>query len=301
MTDAHLLRARIALSQNNLAAAKAKRDAALELIQRHGYGRAAPEAAVLNAEIACAENAANRDAAIAAAVTAIRGEPYHDERTGITIDGGWWGLLPRLELLLSAADPRLADLRSARDAYNAGRDAYLRSTLAKDVEGTIPVTIPSQPILALTFGKRKTAPSPTPAFRRELSEALVRAGYKPLDETPIDEQRNDTRNYLKQKREAESPEEELDLPEIPDELLDQVLADATACKAIETMLEKAGVKEPLKTLPRENQRQAVADFIATLEKLKEDAPADTPPQPARKKRRHWWWPFGRSDSTRHKP
>ena len=54
----------------------AKRDAALELIQKHGYGRAAPEAAVLNAEIACAENAASRDAKIAAAVTAIRGEPY---------------------------------------------------------------------------------------------------------------------------------------------------------------------------------------------------------------------------------
>ena len=90
---------------------------------------------MLNAEIACAENAANRDAAIAAAVTAIRDEPYHDERTGITIDGGWWDLLSRLEMLLSAGDPRLTDLRAARDAYNAERDAYLRSTLAKDVEG----------------------------------------------------------------------------------------------------------------------------------------------------------------------
>ncbi len=82
--------------------------------------------------------------------------------------------------------------------------------------------------------------------------------------TPIDEQRNERANYLKQKREAESPEEAPDLPEIPDELLDQILADATACEAIETMLKKADIKEPLKTLPRENQRQAVAAFIATV-------------------------------------
>ena len=56
--------------------------------------------------------------------------------------------------------------------------------------------------------------------------------------------------------------------EIPDELLDQVLADATTCEAIETMLNKAGVKEPLKTLPRETQRQAVTAFLVMLERLK---------------------------------
>jgi hypothetical protein len=190
MAQAHLLRARIALSQNSLAAAKAKRDAALELIQSHGYGRAAPEAAVLNAEIACAENAANRDAAIAAAVTAIRGEPYHDEGAGIAIDGGWWGLLPRLELLLPAGDPRLADLRAARDAYNAGRNAYLAAEEA-DLQAK----------LAKEWEEEDRALA-DPNFRRELSEALVRAGYKPLDETPIDEQRNDARQYLEQMRKA---------------------------------------------------------------------------------------------------
>ena len=184
MTQAHLLRARIALSQNNLPAAKRKRDAALELIQRHGYGRAAPEAAVLDAEIACAENAANRDAAIADAVTAIRGEPYHDERTGITIDGGWWGLYPRLELLLPAGDPRLADLRVARDAYNAERDAYLRSTLASDVEGYHPADDPIAAYLGVDVWEEEDRALADPDFRRELSEALVRSGYKPLDETP---------------------------------------------------------------------------------------------------------------------
>jgi hypothetical protein len=50
--------------------------------------------------------------------------------------------------------------------------------------------------------------------------------------------------------------------------IDQVLADTTACEAIETMLKNAGVKEPLKGLPRETQRQAVAAFMVLLEKLK---------------------------------
>ena len=163
MTQAHLLRARIALSQNNLAAAKAKRDAALELIQRHGYGRAAPEAAVLNAEIACAENAANRDAAIAAAVTAIRGEPYHDERTGITIDGGWWGLFRASNCCFPPVIPALRTCAPPATPTTPSATPISAPPSPRMWKATIPVTIPSQPILALlTFGKRKTAPSPTP-------------------------------------------------------------------------------------------------------------------------------------------
>ena len=137
------------------------------MIERHGYGCATVDLAVLDAEIACADNAKDREAAIAAAAKAIRGEPYRDERTGIAIDGGWWGLLPRLEALLPEDNFGMARLRLARDHYNDERDDYLRSTLARDVEELpIPVTIPSQAILALTFGKRKTAPSPTPPSPR---------------------------------------------------------------------------------------------------------------------------------------
>ena len=111
---------------------------------------------------------------------------------------------------------------------------------------------------------------------------------------PLDQRREAARQYLKHKREAESPEEAPDLPEIPDELLDQVLADATACEAIETMLEKAGVKEPLKTLPRETQRQAVAAFLAKLEKLKgnEAAPSHAPPDRGRHRRWSLSWIVG---------
>ena len=132
--DAHLLRVRIALSQANLIAAKEKREDAAKLIEKHGYGKAKPELALLDAEIACAENAANREAAIESAFTAIRGKPYHDKRTGRTMDGGWWGLLPRLELLLASHDIRLAEFRDARDAYNAERDGYLKAEGAKYLE-----------------------------------------------------------------------------------------------------------------------------------------------------------------------
>ena len=94
-------------------------------MKKHSYLKAEPELAVLDAELACAQNADNREAALAAAITAVRGEPYHNERTGITIDGGWWGLLPRLQMLFSAGDSRLEELRAACDAYNTERDAYL--------------------------------------------------------------------------------------------------------------------------------------------------------------------------------
>ena len=72
-----------------------------DLIEKHGYGGAV-ELAVLDAEIASAANAPEREAAVATALAAIAGEPYRDARTGLTISGGWFGLLPRLEAILPA-------------------------------------------------------------------------------------------------------------------------------------------------------------------------------------------------------
>ncbi|MGO9543887.1 MAG: TIR domain-containing protein [Rhodomicrobium sp.] len=148
LTQAHLLRARIALSQGDVMAAHEKRKAAAFLIEKHDYGRGAVELAVLDAEIACAANVPARDAAINAALSAIAGEPYHDARTSRTISGGWFGLLPRLEAILPAGHAGLAQLQAARDAYNAERDDYLRSTLAKDVKGYDPEGDPIAAYLA---------------------------------------------------------------------------------------------------------------------------------------------------------
>ncbi len=148
LTQAHLLRARIALAGQGSADARPYRDRAAALIGKHSYGRAVPELAVLDAEIACAANAPAREAAIAAALAAVAGEPYHDARTGRTISGGWFGLLPRLEAILPAGHAGLAQLQTARDAYDAERDDYLRSTLAKDVEGYDPERDPIAAYLA---------------------------------------------------------------------------------------------------------------------------------------------------------
>ncbi len=126
--NAHVLHARIQLGEGDTERARHHRDEARALVEKHGYGAAAlPELALLSAEIARAENSGGWEDAIAAAIKAIRGEPYSDERTGIAIDGGWWGLLPRLEALLPGDDPELVSLRAARDAYNDERDDYLRS------------------------------------------------------------------------------------------------------------------------------------------------------------------------------
>ncbi len=148
LTQAQLLRARIALAGQGAADARPYRDRAAALIEKHGYGRAVPELAVLDAEIACAANAPAREAALAAALAAVAGEPYHDARTGRTISGGWFGLLPRLEAILPAGHAGLAQLQAARDAYNAERDDYLRSTLDKDVAGYDPARDPIAAYLA---------------------------------------------------------------------------------------------------------------------------------------------------------
>ena len=168
--NAHVLHARIQLGEGNTELARHHRDEARALIEKLGYGAALPELALLDAEIARAENAGGWEAAIAAAIEAIRGKPYSDERTGIAIHGGWWGLLPRLEALLPGDDPELVSLRAARDAYNDERDDYLRSTLAEDLDGYDPVRDPIAAYLDAQEVESEEVPS---AEFPEISDDLV--------------------------------------------------------------------------------------------------------------------------------
>ncbi len=274
MVDAHLLRARIQLSEHRTARARRYRDAAAALIDAHGYGRAKPELAVLDAEIACAENAVGREAALAAAMTAIRGEPYRDERTGITIDGGWWGLFPRLEALLPDGHPGLASLRAARDAYNAERDAYLAAEDAKPAKGHggSQAEIPDEMVRHIFADPQAQemlrdvmrqnnlpgAPADLPfEVQRAIVAALVKQGIIKLGEAPKDE----------------APE----LPEVPDALLDQLLADPKARAAIQHRLTQAGIDEPFERMPRETQREAVAAMMAAMQETKHETEAPEAP------------------------
>ena len=114
--DAALLRARIALAANDREAAQTARDAAAALIARHEYGGRVPDLALLDAEMEPTE------AGLRAAITAVRGEAFEG------IDGGWWGLLPRLDALLAQRPDFAAEresLQAARDAYVAERTAHL--------------------------------------------------------------------------------------------------------------------------------------------------------------------------------
>ncbi|MFZ1108587.1 MAG: toll/interleukin-1 receptor domain-containing protein [Rhodomicrobium sp.] len=264
MADAHLLRARIALSQGDLAAAKAKRDAALELIAKHSYGRAAPELALLTAEIARADNAANGEAAIAVAIAAIRSKPYHDERTSIAIDGGWWGLLPRLEALLPADDARLAELRDARDAYNAERDAYLAAEEA-DLQSK----------LAEEWEAEDRALA-DPDFRRQLSDILVANGYK-FDDMLLEQRRQAARELLQHMRKAQQQES---LPEIPDALVRHIFADPQAEEMLRDAMRQNNLPGEPADLPLETQRAIVAALMQQGVIQFADAPqADAAPAP----------------------
>ena len=117
----HLLHARIALGDRRHGAGlRHHRDErGGVIIEKHGCGGSAlPELALLYGRNRLRGERRPSEAAIAAAIEAIRGEPYYDERTGIEIDGGWWDLLPRLEALLPGDDTAELFSARARDAYN---------------------------------------------------------------------------------------------------------------------------------------------------------------------------------------
>ena len=93
-------------------------------------------------------NAPAREAAIAAALAAIAGEPYHDARTGRTISGGWFSPLPRLEAILLAVTRVLRSSMPPATRTPPKRDDYPRSTLAREVEGYDPEGDPIAAYLA---------------------------------------------------------------------------------------------------------------------------------------------------------
>ena len=279
LADAHLLRARIQRSEGS--GARTCRDQAAALIERHGYGCGAVELALLDAEIACSEKAEDRGAAIAAAIQAIRGEPYRDERTGVAIDGGWWGLLPRLEALLSADDPSLAELRLARDKYNDERDAYLAAQdgrpALEDREAPGDAGLAGH-ILAGHGARATVEQAPTQksigAFdgvkQEEEHDAIREAVYAVLAETLA----------LKAKTAAPDPRE------APDALVARVFAAPEAQGLIRDTMRQYGIDGAAADLPFETKRFIVGK-LKEHGFLREEA---APPPPAKKR---GWWPFAR--------
>lgn len=234
--DAVLLRARMAVAGGDFAKAMSCRDQAAVLIERHGYRRAIPELNLLVAEIAAATKAPMLEPALERAIAAVLGgaateaiqatadryAPGADE-----IDGGWWGLWPRLDAILPAGHEARRKLEAARQAYNAERDRYLaRQALKRDAEW-------EQEDRALA----------DPSFRRDLSTALEASGHPPLDKTPLAEQRNDARSYLAQIR--------------------NLFSDPEAQEVLRTAMSDVGLTGSPEDLPMETKRALLKSMLSS--------------------------------------
>ncbi|MGO9487137.1 MAG: TIR domain-containing protein [Rhodomicrobium sp.] len=285
LADAHLLAARIQLCGGRSARARTYRDQAATLIEKHGYGRAAAELAVLDAEIACADKAEDREAAIAAAFEAVRGEPYRDGRTGMAIDGGWWGLLPRLEALLPADAPELVSLRAAHGAYNDERDTYLAAQ--EENPGEEEDSEPPDP------GELVEHILADQDARATIELVLEQKGIEePLDVMKPEERRDAIAEamfaVIAEKLALKAKTAAADPREVPDALVNRVFANGHAQGLIRDVMRQYNLDGAAADLPFETKR-----FITGKLKehgfVKDEEPPPPPPPPPAKKRS--WWPF----------
>ncbi len=290
LADSYLLGARILLSGGRIARARTYRDQAAALIEKHGYGRGAPELAVLDAEIAWADDAEGCVAVTAAAMKAIRGEPYGDERTGVTIDGGWWGLLPRLEALLPSDDPELARLRLTRDNYYDERDAYLAAQEAKpSVEEVSEAPgVPGELVQHILADQDA---------RATVEQVLTQKGIGELEGMKPEEQHDAIREAvyavlaetlaLKAKTVAADPRE------VPDAAVEKVFAHPQAQGLIRDLMRQYSLEGAAADLPFETKRFIVGKLKEHgYVRIEEPPPSAGPPPPPPAKKRGWW-PFAR--------
>ncbi len=290
LADSYLLGARILLSGGRIARARTYRDQAAALVEKHGYGRGAPELAVLDAEIAWADDAEGCVAVIAAAMKAIRGEPYRDERTGIAIDGGWWGLLPRLEALLPSDDPELARLRLTRDNYYDERDAYLAAQEEKPSVEEVGETpgVPGELVEHILADRDA---------RATVKQVLTQKGAGELERMKPEEQHDAIREAvyavlaetlaLKAKTAAADPRE------VPDAAVEKVFAHPQAQELIRDLMRQYSLEGAAADLPFETKRFIVGKLKEHgYVKIEEPPPSAGPPPPPPAKKRGWW-PFAR--------
>ena len=257
-----LLRARMALSAGSKAKAEAFRDQAADLIDKHGYGGARPELAVLSAEIEPTEQN------IADAARAIRGDALipQDEANGF--GDGWWGLMPRFRALVEHRPEfasTLSQLEAACDAYNAARDAWLERTGGIPKPGERP-SAPRAP----GAGRVEISPDQItddmvaaalgdPQIRELIAGLIKQTGY----EGPLEDARP---GMLKaavaaiaehmQRSDASPPQRE-----ISDELVEAIFADPDADETLREMMRRGGLEGAPGDLPLDVKRAIVAKMV----------------------------------------
>jgi hypothetical protein len=210
------------------------------------YGRGAVELAVLGAEIANAAKAVDFEVKLDAAVTAVSGEPFKDPMTGSVIDGGWFGLLPRLNAIAPPGHMRLAELHSRAREYQAAAETYWQQQRAKWTDLN-------------TAAKAFLADSKA---QEMLQPLLAEFNIPPLHSLPANYALSAARRVVTalrraqgQKSNSRASAETLQITDeetmfIADKLLDQALADPKMRAAMERSIQEEGRTTPLTELSR---------------------------------------------------
>ncbi len=229
------------------AAAKAI-DRAAAIVAETGYHRRDPDLALVRAELALAK------------VDAAGARPQLDALIAAMRTNDLWSFLPELARLaerhtLADLAPTLADLSAQRARFDEAADAaFEEARRIRRADGLDDDIIDAR--LA------------DPEFRVRLNAVLVANGYKPLDETPIEEQRNDARQYIleverRQDSDAKQQEAGIDPDAIPDELVDGMLGDADFRKMLDEAL-VASDNPKLADLDGNHQRAYARAMIAAM-------------------------------------
>jgi hypothetical protein len=195
-----------------------------------------------------------------------------------------WSVLPEVVRLaerhgLADLASTITDLRAARARFDAEADvAFEEARKVRRADGLDDDVIDAR--LA------------DPEFRARLSAVLVANGYKPLDETPIEEQRRDARQYILQverKQETDNAPEKpgIDTSSIPDTLVEQMLADASFRATLDEIHTKGGLPK-LADLDADGRSAAARRMIAAIMQAEDEAgsgraskaAAPLPPEPA---------------------
>lgn len=232
---------RDASSEAAVAAAAKALDNAETIVTETGLHRYDPDLALARAELELV-----RGNATAAA-------PQIDRLVALMRKHDLWGFLPELRHLAARfrrddLGPLLSTLAAERARFDAEADrrfAEAKSTLDGLGDASIDAWLA------------------VPANRAKLDAMLTANGYPPSGTTPLEEQRNDARQFItqverKQKGKPDAPK--IDPASISDELVDQMLASPEQRAAVTGMVRAAGLD--FDAMSPDDQRSAVRAVIA---------------------------------------
>jgi len=239
--SAHQRLARAQPTDAAIAAAAKALDKAAKIITNTGYHRRDPDLALARAELALAQ----RDPAAA--------RVHLDAVIATMRTHNLWSFLAPVARLAAAhnlADvtARLPDLHAARAIFDIEADAAFEQA-RKRADGLDDDLIDAR--LA------------DPEFRAKLDARLKSGGYPPSGTTPLEEQRNDARQYIREVERKQQKPDTPDLSAIPDELVAQMLENPDFRTALDEAHTRMGLAV-LADLSPSDQQEAARGFLAAM-------------------------------------